>query len=71
MKLKNVKIGMKVQVKNNADIISNWYPCSTGCLGEVIGVDLNSERCSVFIRYEDGRREWGGHKGLRKVKGDK
>ena len=71
MKLKNVKIGMKVQVKENADIIDNWYSSSKGCIGEVIRTDTSDEICPVLVRFEDGCQEWDGNKGLRKVKGDK
>lgn len=72
MKLKNVRVGMKVQVKENADLRGNWYTDTTGRIGEVLGVDI-SDNCPVLVlvRFEDGYEEWGGHKGLRKVKGDK
>lgn len=71
MKLKNVKIGMKVQVKHNANIISNWYDCSVDAVGVVVGVDSSGHPCSVQIEYEDERKEWGNHKGLRKVNSEK
>lgn len=69
MKLKNVKIGMKVQVKENADLIDNWTSSSKGRIGEVLAIDTSV--CPVLVQFEDGCQEWGGHKGLRKVKGDK
>ena len=68
MKLKNVKVGMKVQVKENAYLIDNWTSSSKGRIGEVIRIDTID---NILVRFEDGRQEWGGHKGLRKVKGDK
>ena len=71
MKLKNVKIGMKVQVKEDADLIDNWYSSSKGRVGEVIRTDTSDNLFTVSVRYEVGETEWGGHKGLRKVKGDK
>lgn len=66
MKLKNVKIGMKVQVKENAD---NWTYLAKGCIGEVLATDTSV--CPVLVQFEDGCQEWGGHKGLRKIKGSK
>ena len=68
MKLKNVKIGMKVQVKENADLIDNWYSSSRGCIGEVIRTDTTDNTCPVLVLFEDGYQEWGGYKGLRKIK---
>ena len=66
MKLKNVKIGMKVQVKENADLIDNWYSSSKCRIGEVL--DIDTSVCPVLVLFEDGYQEWGGHKGLRKIK---
>ena len=66
MKLKNVEIGMKVQVKENANLIDNWTSSSKGRIGEVL--DIDTSVCPVLVRFEDGRQEWGGHKGLRKIK---
>ena len=68
MKLKNVKIGMKVQVKKNANLIDNWYSSSTCHIGEVIRIDTTDNTCPVLVLFEDGWREWGGNKGLRKIK---
>ena len=68
MKLKNVKIGMKVQVKENANLIDNWYSSSKCRIGEVIRIDTTDNTCPVLVLFEDGFREWGGNKGLRKVK---
>ena len=71
MKLKNVKIGMKVQVKENANLIDNWFFSSRGRIGEVIRIDTSDNLFTVLVCYEGGGTEWGSHKGLRKVKGDK
>ena len=68
MKLKNVKIGMKVHVKENADLIDNWYSSSKCRIGEVIRIDTTDNNYPVLVLFEDGYQEWGGHKGLRKIK---
>ena len=70
MKLKNVKIGMKVQVKED-DGLSDTWSSSKGRIGEVIRIDTSDNLLTVLVCYESGGTEWGGHKGLRKVKGDK
>ena len=57
MKLKNVKIGMKVQVKEDADLIDNWYSSSKGRVGEVIRTDTSDNlftvKCATYQIAQD------------------
>ena len=65
MKVKNVKVGMKVLVKDKVD--SNFLSRS---LGKVGVVDEIVRENRIWIKFEDGSLDYGNPKDLKRVKED-
>jgi hypothetical protein len=68
MKYSNLKIGMKVVVKDN--VTCNWFNPYKGCQGVIVNYDAKSDddHLGVCVEFKDGRVFWGDHKDLKKVK---
>ena len=64
MKIKNLVIGARVQVK--AKNHAGFYSSSVGKCGVINDVD-DGAFLDVRIKYDDGDSEWGNHKGIRIV----
>lgn len=67
MKVKNLKIGTKVQVKSKNHV--GFFESSAGKFGTIVDIDDGSY-LDVKIRYEYGGTEWGNHKGIKRFKTD-
>lgn len=65
MKVKNLEIGLRVQVK--AKNHSGFFEASAGKFGTIVGIDDGSH-LDVKIKYDDGVFEWGNHKGIKRFK---
>jgi hypothetical protein len=68
MKLKNVKIGMKVLVKDKED--SRFYPHNRGKIGVVKWVTSNTYLVNVGVCFGDGESDCGHHTDLKLIKED-
>lgn len=66
MKVKNLVIGLRVQVK--AKNHTGFFEDSAGKFGTIVSIDECSH-LDVKIKYEDGGYEWGNSKGIKQFKG--
>ena len=64
MKIKNLVIGTRVQVKATNHV--GFYSGSKGKFGVIDAIDDGSF-LDVLIKYDDGDSEWGNHKGIKRV----
>ena len=64
MKIKNLVIGARVQVK--ATNHAGFYSSSAGKCGVINDVD-DGTFLDVHIKYDDGSTEWGNHKGIKRA----
>lgn len=65
MKVKNLEIGLRVQVKPEGH--KYFYKTSAGEFGTIVAIDVPSD-FDVKVQYDDGGSEWGNHKGIKQVK---
>lgn len=65
MKVKNLKIGVKVQVKSKNHV--GFFESSTGKFGTITDID-DGVFLDVRVRYDDGVSEWGNHAGIKRFK---
>ena len=66
MKVKNLVVGLRVQVKAKGH--AGFFSWNAGKFGTIVGID-DGDSHDVQVQYEDGRTEWGNHKGIKRVKG--
>jgi hypothetical protein len=68
MKYSNLKVGLKVVVKNDATC--PWFSQYKGCEGVVVKHDATSDNdcMGVRVEFKDGGAGWGDHKDLNEVK---
>ena len=66
MKVKNLEIGLPVQVK--AKNHTGFFEDSAGKFGTIVAIDECSH-LDVKIKYEGGGHEWGNRKGIKQFKG--
>ena len=64
MKVKNLVIGLRVQVKSGNH--EGFFGSNTGKLGTIVDIDVPSY-LDVKIQYDDGTLEWGNHKGIKRA----
>lgn len=64
MKLKNVKVGQVVEVKQSNDNFADRYK---GWFGTVKDVEDTKYRgyLTVLVRFPDGSTDWGNHKDIK------
>ena len=62
MKVKNLVIGLRVQVKETG--YKGFFSASAGKFGVIKQIDV-PHSLDVQIEYEDGAFEWGNHKGIK------
>lgn len=68
MKLKNCVIGQRVEVKDQDG--TGFYHSLRGQEGVIISIDpYDTDTRNIKVKFGDGRYDWGGAKGVRKVKG--
>lgn len=67
MKLKNVKRGQFIKVKNTADSFLHKY---VGSYGTVVQVEPSTYTgyLTVKVRYPDGVFDWGNHEDIKPIK---
>lgn len=66
MKLKNAVVGAKVQVKERQkDSARKFYKRNTGRVGAIYQVDPHGD---VWVRFDNGDRDFGHHSQVRLVK---
>lgn len=66
MKFKNLKTGLRVQVKTKNH--AGFFEESAGKFGTIVGFDADS-LLDVQIKYDDGSIESGNHAGIKRFKG--
>lgn len=64
MKFKNCVVGTKVVIKDGGE---GFYHEYEGHEGVIVAVDEYSE-LDVKVEFDDGKTDWGNHKGIRKLK---
>ena len=67
MKLKNVKVGQTVKVKNTASTFVHEYIGARGTVVYVEDATYDGE-LSVQVRFPDGDTDWGNHKDIKPIK---
>ena len=60
MKLKNVKVGQVVKVKQSNDTFEDRYKGDYGTVQDVEDVDY-SGYLTVVVRFPNGSTDWGNH----------
>ena len=65
MKVKNLEIGLRVQVKAKNHV--GFFSDGAGKFGTIVDIDEVSH-LDVKIKYEDGGTEWGNHDGIKRFK---
>ena len=66
MKLKNVKVGQVVKVKETN---KHMYHCNVGKVGVVLCVEDTSYDgyLTVRVQFHDGCADWGNHKDIKLI----
>ena len=64
MKLKNVKVGQVVEVKQSNGNFVDRYKGEYGTVKDVEGSDYNGY-LTVLVRFPDGSTDWGNHKDIK------
>lgn len=72
MKLKNVKVGQTVKVKNTLHttaIMDTFLPNTVGLIGTVTRVEPVDYKYSLTVRitFPDGVEDWGNHKDIKLI----
>ena len=67
MKLKNVKVGQTVKVKNTASTFVHKYIGARGTVVYVEDATYDGE-LSVQVQFLDGATDWGNHKDIKPIK---
>ena len=67
MKLKNVKVGQTVKVKNTASTFVDKYIGARGTVVHVEDATYDGE-LTVQIRFPDGDTDWGNHEDIKPIK---
>lgn len=63
MKVKNLVIGLRVQVKREH---TAFFSCYAGKLGTIVDIDIPSG-LDVRVEFDDGSFDWGNHKGIKRA----
>ena len=67
MKLKNVKVGQTVKVKNTASTFVHKYIGARGTVVYVEDATYDGD-LSVQVRFPSGYTNWGNHKDIKLIK---
>jgi len=64
MKVKNLVVGLRVQVKREHH--TAFFSCYAGKLGTIVDIDIPSG-LNVRVEFDDGSFDWGNHKGIKRA----
>lgn len=64
MKVKNLKVGLRVQVKHKNHV--GFYSDYAGEFGVITKIDADS-LLDVRVEFDDGDYDWGNHKGIKRA----